>query len=917
MKMFVTTSSTVNNNHPPSYIVATASTTTTTTTTNSGIETTTTAATTTTTTNSNTPQTLSDIKLICTQRKKKTKRHIYLTFVESCPISSSIDQPCIEIIRKSNSSSQPSSYSLNECISFEYFDTVKNDFQSYIYAYFESYTVSIFFSDEDFDKKSLIIKHLEYMYHSKAEKASEINNNSSQDPSQSQPGPPSQSQSQQQPILPCPSTTEQILHTFDVNLIPYGPIIHRDHMLIGPARLYFTTTDLYIASMNCNRTDLKITITNQCPSKEKAILCVPYFTIKNYGNRSNIFLIELGKSNYGNGEIHMKCHSSSLASTIHLLVSPVIEERPLILSSAFQNQLLTTKRIEKSKNIHPPVQLTHDTMNQPLIDSPIPLLKKKSIDTTQIDSQITSSSSSTTGTTSNDIKSRFIVGFFRTLTKNVSHLRRSATFHHNNHNHTNNNNEQVLTSNTNTLLPKNKSVAFNIDENNFHNDQHQIILPESQKKNELTSNIPSIIPKEISETTLTSPSTTKQDTTMGTYIDMGPTIHRTDSNLEEKIEDEVIGKETTATAEIGVNTTISLSPCVRSAIIVGNSVHLIADEKTLFPIGQRSFTSPASVMQPFKTQLNGPSMSNTYATTSDLITSSPNSSSSIPQVNSVSNSQQSLFLSYGIVTFNKNDIIPNDQTERPTSPILEGSALDRRLNSDLSLMSMPQQQGSTVYPFDSVLSSSNAHIFPTLSVSTNNNGDTTSGSIRTPHGSIIFFEDHLHDQATTYLLGLPAVRNDETIQTNLSRLSSFNLTSSISRPQLSHIDEQETSSNDPYALVEPLPQKNSTPSTSINTLNTPLPTSENSLDYVDLLIPSHVNNENPDTNEQQQQQIMNLDDNNDDEINDCEEKERENLEQSSTKLYTDIDFHQTQRRDRIVQSANRAKIEDQTPPFVL
>jgi hypothetical protein len=35
-------------------------------------------------------------------------------------------------------------------------------------------------------------------------------------------------------------------------------------------------------------------------------------------------------------------------------------------------------------------------------------------------------------------------------------------------------------------------------------------------------------------------------------------------------------------------------------------------EKTLFPIGQRSFTSPASVMQPFKTQLNGQTVINPY-----------------------------------------------------------------------------------------------------------------------------------------------------------------------------------------------------------------------------------------------------------------------------------------------------------------
>jgi hypothetical protein len=54
--MFVTTPSTLNNNHPPSYIIAAP----TNTTTNGGIE----------PTNNNTPQILSDIKLICIQRKK-------------------------------------------------------------------------------------------------------------------------------------------------------------------------------------------------------------------------------------------------------------------------------------------------------------------------------------------------------------------------------------------------------------------------------------------------------------------------------------------------------------------------------------------------------------------------------------------------------------------------------------------------------------------------------------------------------------------------------------------------------------------------------------------------------------------------------------------------------------------------------
>jgi len=233
-------------------------------------------------------------------------------------------------------------------------------------------------------------------------------------------------------------------------------------------------------------------------------------------------------------------------------------------------------------------------------------------------------------------------------------------------------------------------------------------------------------------------------------------------------------------------------------------------------------------------------------------------------------------------------------------------------------MSMQQQQhqGSIIHPFDTISSSSSTHIFHTLSVSANNIGDTTSGQIRTPHGSILFFDDHLNDQTTTtYLLGPPSpvIINDETISTNLSRLSSFK---SMSRPYLSHIDEEKISSNDPYALIEPLSQQNSPESTSLINVNNPLPISEQSIDYADLLLPLYVNNDNMDTNEQQQQQINNSDDISD-EINLCEEQERENNELSSTKLYTDIDFHQTQRRDRIIQSAAKAKMEDQTPPFIL
>ena len=40
---------------------------------------------------------------------------------------------------------------------------------------------------------------------------------------------------------------------------------------------------------------------------------------------------------------------------------------------------------------------------------------------------------------------------------------------------------------------------------------------------------------------------------------------------------------------------------------------LIILERAVFPIGQRSFTSPASVMQPFKAQLSGQTTTiNTY-----------------------------------------------------------------------------------------------------------------------------------------------------------------------------------------------------------------------------------------------------------------------------------------------------------------
>ena len=57
------------------------------------------------------------------------------------------------------------------------------------------------------------------MCQSKSDKSTEINNNSTQE-----------STTNQQQQLPCPTTTEHIIHTFDINLIPCGPIIPREHV---------------------------------------------------------------------------------------------------------------------------------------------------------------------------------------------------------------------------------------------------------------------------------------------------------------------------------------------------------------------------------------------------------------------------------------------------------------------------------------------------------------------------------------------------------------------------------------------------------------------------------------------------------------------------------------------------------------
>ena len=212
-----------------------------------------------------------------------------------------------------------------------------------------------------------------------------------------------------------------------------------------------------------------------------------------------------------------------------------------------------------------------------------------------------------------------------------------------------------------------------------------------------------------------------------------------------------------------------------------------------------------------------------------------------------------------------------------------------------------QQQPSNIYSLDNILSSSssNSHIFRTLSLSTNNIGDNTS------RGNIIFLDENFTDQTTNYLLGPPPPppppsSTDETNQTNLPRLSSLNLTTSISRSHLSQIPP-----NDPYALIEPLSLHNSPlPSVSIVVAKPLLPT-DKSINYTDLFIPSNTGDD--------QQELNSTDDDIEQYNNLLEEKN----ERSSTILYTDIDFHQTQRRDRIAQFAAISKSEDQSPPFVL
>ncbi|CAF3971695.1 unnamed protein product, partial [Rotaria sp. Silwood1] len=179
------------------------------------------------------------------------------------------------------------------------------------------------------------------------------------------------------------------------------------------------------------------------------------------------------------------------------------------------------------------------------------------------------------------------------------------------------------------------------------------------------------------------------------------------------------------------------------------------------------------------------------------------------------------------------------------------------------------------------------------------------------NGGDPIFDDNLTDQTTTYLLGSPPLSlpiSDEQSQTDLSRVSSYNLPTSISRTHLTNINEEKLPTNDSYAFVEPLSINNNPLPNLITILTKPLLTSEKTINYTDLALPSTNIDDEP------QQQDLNTLDQNIDQINNLNE---EKTERSSTVIYTDIDFHQIERRDRIAQLATISKSEDKTPPFVL
>ena len=144
----------------------------------------------------------------------------------------------------------------------------------------------------------------------------------------------------------------------------------------------------------------------------------------------------------------------------------------------------------------------------------------------------------------------------------------------------------------------------------------------------------------------------------------------------------------------------------------------------------------------------------------------------------------------------------------------------------------------------------------------------------------------------------------------------------MSRSQLSYIDEEKSSHHHPYALVEPLSDPLAIPSSSLITRNLlPANGQQKSVNYADLSIP--VDHPPSEPNESLEPNASLNEDGRDEPTDNHPEDEflasptLSSNPRPSTILYSDIDFHQTRRRDRIAQLAAKAKLEDQTPPFVL
>ena len=303
-------------------------------------------------------------------------------------------------------------------------------------------------------------------------------------------------------------------------------------------------------------------------------------------------------------------------------------------------------------------------------------------------------------------------------------------------------------------------------------------------------------------------------------------------------------------------------------IIVGTTVHLIAEERTVFPIGKRSFTSPASAMQPFKAQLTG----QTDPISIDAFTSSSPTPPS------------SLLLTYAFVTFNSKN--------SPTS-LCDSASIDRRLNSELSLISLShQQQPSNIYSFGNILSSSaSSHIFRTLSFSTNINADNQSTGWRNSNGNIIVFDENLASQTSDCLLGPPSVTIDKIVPPS----SSLMVTN----------EEKQSRNNDCYALLDSNHFEADHPSSSSSVLARPSRISDQTVTYSDVLFSTNAGDD---------QQICSTYDEKSFQFSDpLEEKSN----RTSTIFYTDTDFHQTQRRDRIAQYTTVSKKDEQIPPFLL